>query len=325
MRLDAQWRSPAVAVGLLRWLLTTTCMLLVASLLVFALAELVPGDPATTILMSQNGQPPTPEQIAAKRAELNLDDPFWLRYADWLGDLAHGDLGRSWTRPGDVSDLIGPRVGATLMLATLSLLLALALTLLAGFASVLRAGGLMDRTIRLFVVVFISVPSFVLGLLVLKFVVLRLGIGSVLSQPGLVGALLPASVLAAVIAAGWIRPFRALLRDASTSSAVFVAQARGIPRWRAMLRIAVPGALTEFLPFLALAIGSALGATMLIEVVFSFPGAAAFAVESARGRDLPVIQAFTLISVIAFRLGHDLISGVHWLMDPRLRTHAAAR
>lgn len=91
-------------------------------------------------------------------------------------------------------------------------------------------------------------------------------------------------------------------------------------RTKATLRIALPAGLLEFMPFIGLAVGGALGATMLIEVVFSWPGAAAYAVEAARRRDMPVIQAFTLVSVTMFRLSTDLLSAARWSLDPRVRT-----
>lgn len=314
--------GPAVrrAAGPVRWILSTIVMLLAASLIVFAMQELIPGDPALTILSLQGGQLPNPAQIAAKRTELGLDDPFWTRYSNWLVDVLHGDFGRAWSEPADVRDLIAPRIGRTLELAFLSILFALGITTIVGTLSAMRPSGAIDRVTRVAVVMLIAVPSFVLGLLILQFVVLDLGVGRVLATPTSSAAVLPAVLLATVIAAGWVRPFRALMRDALTGQAVLVARARGLTRAQAARRVALPAALLDFLPFVGLTVGGALGATMLIEVVFSWPGAAAYAVEAAKGRDLPVVQAFTLISVVMFRLATDAVRGVRWVLDPRQRT-----
>ncbi len=306
------------AAGPARWFTTTAAMLLGASLLVFAIQELVPGDPALTILSLGGGPLPNPAQVAAKRQELGLDAPFASRYLHWLGAILHGDLGRSWAQPADVADLLGPRIATTLWLAFLSIALALALITTSGVLVALRPGGLFDAASRLAVVVMIAIPSFVLGLLLLQFVVIDLGIGRVLATPG-GAAILPALLLAVVIAAGWSRPFRAIMHDVASGQAVLVARARGMSHRRALVRIALPAALLEFTPFVGLAVGGALGATTLVEVVFSWPGAAAYAVEAARGRDLPVIQAFTLISVAMFRLSTEVMRAVRWGMDPRMR------
>lgn len=307
------------AAGPVRWVATTLAMLLGASLVIFAIQELMPGDPALTILSLSGGPLPNPAQVAAKRQELGLDAPFASRYLHWLGAILHGDLGRSWAQPADVADLLGPRIATTLWLAFLSIALALAMTIALGVLTALHPGGRFDAVSRLAIVALIAIPSFVLGLLLLQFVVLDLGIGRVLATPG-GAAILPALLLAVVIAAGWSRPFRAIMRDAASAQTVLVARARGMSRRRALVRIALPSALLEFLPFVGLAVGSALGATTLVEVVFSWPGAAAFAVEAARGRDLPVIQAFTLISVAMFRLSTEAIDAVRWALDPRIRT-----
>ncbi len=310
-----------VAAGLDRWILSTIAMLLGAALLVFGMQAIVPGDPALALLQAGGGPLPSPEQIAAKRREIGIDRPFLTRYVDWLGDVVHGDFGRSWTKPADVADLIGPRLGTTMGLAITAILIAMALTAASGVFAALRPDSLTDRLTRMVVVVMIAIPSFVIGLLVLQFVVVDLGLGQVLATTSLTGAMIPALILGAVMAAGWSRPFRAIMRDATTAPQMVVARARGMSRTKATLRIALPAGLLEFMPFIGLAVGGALGATMLIEVVFSWPGAAAFAVEAARRRDMPVIQAFTLVSVTMFRLSTDLLSAARWSLDPRVRTH----
>lgn len=312
-------RIPGVSLGILRWLLATLATLVVASMLVFGLSELMPGDPARTILGLQGGPLPTTVQIEAKRAELGLDRPLAVRYWEWVSGAVRGDFGRSWTRRAEVSELLLPRVVATFSLALWSLGVALILTITVGVGVVLRPNGWLDRLQRVLVVVLISTPTFVLGVVVVKWVVVGTGFGRVLASPQ-AGGLLPALVLAVAIAAGWMRPFRALLRDAAASQAVFVARSRGFSQLQALVRVALRRALIDFLPFVAISVGGALGATMLVEVVFAWPGAAALAVEAARGRDLPVVQAFTLLSILVFRMAHDGISALGWVLDPTART-----
>ena len=307
----------------LRWFATLAVLVLFSAVGAFCLELLVPGDPAATLLASQLGRQPTPEQLAAKRAELGLDHPFLIRLWHWLAGAWHGNFGRSWATPGNVGALIWPRIAATARLGFVALTVALVLALAGGIGAALFRERLLDRVLRLLAAVLACVPAFVLGVLVIQFVIVREGIGRVLADGSFQAALLPGTLLGVAIASGWIRPVRAIALDVLSSGTVRTARARGAT-WPVIVRAHVlRTVLVEFLPFVAIGVGSILGATVVVEVVFSWPGVGAFAADAALHRDMPVLAAFVLLSVIAFRLGKDSMRAVGWMLDPRRRSRAA--
>lgn len=312
-------RLRQITLALLRWLASFLMVAALSAAGVFCLQLLVPGDPAETLLETQLGRIPTAEQVAAERAELGLDQPFGVRLLSWMTGLLHGDLGRSWATPGEVSALIWPRVGATLRLALVALCVALIVSMVAGIASALARGRPIDHLIRLVVIVLGCVPAFVLGVLVIEFVVIRGHIGQVLSDGSIVAALLPGALLGVTISAYWTRVVRSLTCDVLDSQVVRTARARGAS-WIDFVPAHVIRAVSlDFLPFIGLGLGSILGATTVVEVVFSWPGIGAFAAQAATRRDMPVLEAVVLLSILMFRLGTDAMRGLSWVLDPRKR------
>lgn len=314
-------RSSAVALAVTagRRLGGFLLMLVLSAIAVFSLELLVPGDPAFTLMTAETGRIPSEAEVAAKRAEIGLDEPFLNRMVDWIGDVAHGDLGRSWATPADVADLLGPRIGSTLLLGVTALVIAVSLALVLGLAGALRAGRPTDQALRAGVSVFAAVPAFVVGVLVLQFLVTDMGVGRVLADGSVGGAVLPAAVLGISMAAAWARPVRAMAMDVLASDVVRVARARGVPAVRVLRAHVVPAVVLRFLPFIGLGLGALLGATAVVEVVFTWPGIGQYAAQAALERDLPVLQATVLLSVVAFRLANDLTRATAWALDPRLR------
>lgn len=308
--------------GALRWAASFSGLLGVSAVGVFLLQLLVPGDPAATLLTTQLGRIPSTVEIAAKRAELGLDDPFGERLIRWLGDLLRGDFGRAWSVSGDVADLIWPRVGATLVLGGLALAIALILALVGGIGAALARGRLGDRVLRVVAATFAAVPAFVLGLVVLQFVVVGMGIARVLADGSVRSALVPATLLGLAVSAAWTRPVRSIALDVLDSDVVRVARARGASTTRVVGVHVLPSVVLQFLPFLGLGIGSILGASAVMEVVFAWPGVGRYAIEAALRRDLPVLQAVVLLSILAYRLGNDAMRAGAWLLDPRRREPA---
>ncbi len=313
----------AVGVAVGRWAVSFLVFLSAVAVGVFCLQLLIPGDPAERLLSSQLAERPSPAAVAAKRHELGLDQPFFARLGHWLSGLSHGDFGRSWANPGEVADFVWPRIGATLVLGGMALLASLVLAVAAGIGSALLRGRLADGALRIVVAVIACVPPFVIGVVVIEFVIVRAGIGHVLADGSLTSALLPAAVLTLGYAAVWQRPLRAIAVDVLDSPVVRTARARGAS-WPATIRAHVlPHVLLRFLPFIGIGFGSLLGATIVVEAVFSWNGIGPYAAVAAQHRDLPVLQAVALLSVVAYRLSTDLSWGVGWLLDPRRRSRAS--
>ena len=307
----------------LRWVATFAALVLASAVAVFCLQLLVPGDPAATILSTQLGRQPSHAEIVAERAQLGLNHPFLNRLWEWVAGATHGDFGRSWATPGYVGALIWPRIEATARLGLVALAAALVLALAGGILAALFRDRLVDRVLRLVVTVLACIPAFVLGVLVIQFVVIEGHIGQVLTNASWRAALLPGALLGITIACYWVRVVRAIALDVLNSEAVRTARARGAD-WPTVVRAHVlPMVVLEFLPFVGLGIGSIIGATAVMEVVFSWPGIGAYAAQAAVRRDMPVLQAVVLLSIISFRLGTDAMRAVGWILDPRRRSGAA--
>lgn len=303
-------------------LLQVFVTLVVVSVLTFALIPLSPGSPALSILVTE-GREVTDQAVAAKEHELGLDRPLAVQYGSWLSKVLRADFGRSWKTQSPVSTIVRERVGATLLLGSVALILGLIASVTAAVLSARYHDRLVDHSLRLLVLVLTGIPTFVLGLLTLQYVVLDLGIGKVVSDGTLSSVWLPAIVLAAVGVAGWSRPLRALLLDAQAAPYARTMQARGATEWRILLVHALPNAFVPFLGMVGLGIGGLMGGAPIVESVFSWPGLGAQVVQSVRQRDIPVIQAFVLLSTFGYVLGSLTADMLALLLDPRRRGRAS--
>lgn len=291
--------------------------LLLASTITFALVPLSPGSPAVSLLQSELNRTPTPAEIAAKEHQLGLDRPLVVQYVDWLAGVVRGDLGRSWRTGQDVWSLVGPRFGPTLLLGITSLAIGLVASAVLALLAARYRNGWIDHSIRLSTLVLAGIPAFVLGLLVLQYVVVGWGVSQVVTDGTWRTVLLPAAVAGLAGVSG--RPLRAMLLEEMGSGYAGAMAARGAGRTRVLLHHALPNAMVPFLGMLGLSIGALIGGDVIIESVFSWPGLGSLAVAAVDQRDVPVIQAFVLLGTAAFviaSLGADLAAA---LLDPRLR------
>ncbi|MFD2237950.1 ABC transporter permease [Aureimonas populi] len=310
----------------LRSLLGFATTFLVLSVLIFALMEIVPGDIASAML----GTAATPETVAALRAELGLDAPALQRYLAWVGGLLTGDLGTSLAYRVPVSGLIAERMAVTLPLTLMAATLAVALALPLGVLAAARPGGPMDVLATLYAQVGIAVPNFWIGLLLILFVSLWLGLlpasgfpgwdGGLL--PGLRALLLPALALAIPQSAVLTRVTRASVVEAMNEDFVRTARAKGASVRRALWRHAVPNALVPVVTMLGLQFSFLIAGAVLVENVFSLPGMGRLAWQALAQRDLIVIQNVVFLFaaiVIAVNFVVDLL---YTVLDPRLRRRA---
>ncbi len=299
----------------LRELAKMLATLTVASIFVFSLLHLLPGDPAAAVINS--GQRfASPEEIAAVRADLGLDRPFVVQYGTWLGGAVRGDLGRSWVSELPVRSVLADRVVTTAKLGLVTFILGLALTLVLGAGSAIRPGGPVDIATRVLATFGTSVPSFVMGLLAILLLAVGLGIGTIATDGTLGTALLPALVGAIGLLTYWVRPFRALLADALASEWAVTGRARGWSTLRLLAVHAVPNACVAFLPFIGLGLAGVVAGSILIENVFAWPGLGPMVVEAIRRRDLPVIQGFALVSTVVYVVSTRVVDAVARIAGP---------
>ncbi|SDH03600.1 peptide/nickel transport system permease protein, partial [Sinosporangium album] len=293
---------------------------LLATVVVWGLLPLTPGDPARRHLQSQNVAAPTAEQLERVRADLGLDRPLAVQYVTWLADAVRGDLGTSTRLNAPVTEVLAGRLPATVRLMAATVLLALAVSVPMAIAGAGWPGRWPDVSGRYAALFGAAVPSFILSLLMVEFVVIRMGVGSVITDGSWAHVWMPAAALAAYPIARWSRLLRGGLLDALRSDYVTVALARGSHRMRVVLVHALPNALVPFLAVMAMTVGFLLGGSAVVENVFSWPGMGQEIVLAINARDLPVVQGFALAMSLAWVAVSLLTDVCTTLVDPRLRS-----
>lgn len=321
---------------LLRRLPSSLVVLAAASLLIFSVIRLVPGDPATTLA----GPDATPEAIAAIRHDLGLDQPAPLQYLHWLVSLVTFDLGRSYLVGGTISDLVVAGLTNTLVLTAGALLLAVVSSVVLSVvwawsaAPGVRQGRrthAVDATLTGLNTFAVALPTFVTGpALVLLFGIVLPVLptggtppGGFLARPGIAVQylLMPAVCLALPASAALTRFLTEALRAELGSPHVTTARAAGVSRARLVLTNALPAALPTFLTALGLQVGGLLGGAVLVEAVFSWPGLGQLAAQAIDRRDYPVVQVLLMLAVAVFVVIQLITDLVHARIDPRVRIH----
>ncbi len=290
-----------------------------ASVIVWMLVPLAPGDPATRILQARGVENPHPLEIAAMREELNLDKPLVNQYFLWLGRALQGDLSVSYQSGKPVLTEIVARLPATVLLAFVALGLAVTLALTAAVLSAAFYEKPPDRLIQFLTQAAAAMPAFLLGLLLLQFITVGYGFGRVVSSSSLSDVWLPAFCLSIGRAAEWTQILRANLLEALEAPYTLVAYARGASRWRVLLSYALPNALLPFLTAVGVGVGGLLGGAAIVETVFSWNGIGSYAVSAIGARDLPVVQGFVMVTTLIFVATNLLVDLMSALVDPRLR------
>jgi peptide/nickel transport system permease protein len=307
---------------LLRRLVGLLLTLLAASLVVFVVLDILPGDPAALML----GTSARPDTLAALRHQMGLDQPAWLRYALWVAALAHGDFGISTTYSVPVSELIGARVMVSLPLALMAIVLSTLIAIPAGVVAASRRGRALDAGLMSVAQIGVAVPNFWLGLLLILLFSVQLAWlpagGFAGWDHGAIAALrslaLPALALALPQAAILARVTRSAVLETLDQDYVRTALAKGVTGMAALWRHAVPNALIPVVTILGLQFSFLLSGTVIIENVFALPGLGRLIFEAIAQRDLVVVQDLVVLlagSVIVVNFLVDL--GYTWL-DPRL-------
>jgi ABC-type dipeptide/oligopeptide/nickel transport system permease component len=294
-----------------------------ASVIVWALLPFAAGDPALRILQAQGREDPDPVLIAQTRQAMGLDRPLPLQYVQWLGRVARGDLSISYRSGKPVLSELVNRLPATLYLLGTALVIAILLAVVAALIAVATQGRWPDRLIRLLTQIGASVPSFLVGLLLLQYVVVGAKIGRVLSGGATELVLLPALCLAMLKAANWTQLLRANMLEALGANYVLVARARGAKKVRVLLRYVLPNAALPFLTALGVSIGALIGGAPIIEEIFTWPGVGHYVLQALSARDFPVVQGFVLLSGLSYVTASLVVDLVNMWVDPRIRERRA--
>jgi len=293
----------------------------------YLLLDLLPGDPTIAIL----GPSATEEAVAALRAELQLDDPLPVRYVRWLGDIATGDLGRSFLTQQPVSEAIGQRIGVSLELLLASQVIALTLSVPTAILAARRPGGLLDRFSTGGAFAFLAIPNFVLAVLLVFVFAVRLGwfpatgLPPFGRDPGehLRSLVLPAFSLAMAELAVYLRLLRTDMIATLQEDYILNARAKGMPGWYILLRHALRPSSFSLLTVAGLNMGRLIGGAVIVELIFALPGMGSLAVEAIFRRDYLVVQGFVVVVAVGYVLINFVVDLLYALLDPRIR-HARA-
>ena len=317
----------------LRRLLALIPVLLGITFLSFALMRLA-GSDAITEMYSGVGAAVSQETLDAARAKLGLDRPFLVQYLSWLGGMMTGDMGVSFVSGRDVSDTFLSKLPATLLLAALSVLLTVAVSLPLGVLSAvahqkartareadLRFGcSLLDSVVRLGSFIGNSTPNFFVALLLMHFLAIRLGWLPVISSGvTLAGAVMPTLTLAIAMSAKYLRQVRAAVLDELSKDYVTGAKARGVADSVILTKSVLRSSLMTIVTLLALSVGSLLGGTAIVETIFMWDGVGKLAVDAIMMRDYPLIQAYVVWMAIIY-VGVNLVADLFYpALDPRVK------
>jgi peptide/nickel transport system permease protein len=300
---------------LIRRLLLTIPVLIGVATLVFALIHLVPGDPAQSML----GDSAAPEDVARLRQSLGLDDPLLVQYKSFLTGLVKGDLGRSFRYGTPVTSEIRSRLLRTLQLAVAAMAVAIVFALPLGIIAAVWRGSAVDHAAMTISLVGISMPNFWLGpLLAILFAVI-LGWLPVAGTGSLAHLVLPAITLGAALSAILARMTRASVLEELRELYVMAARARGVSRFRAVVRHAFRNSLIPIVTIIGLQFGAVLTGTIITETIFAWPGVGRLLIQAINFRDYPLVQGcilFISFTYVMMNLVTDLSYG---LLDPRIR------
>jgi peptide/nickel transport system permease protein len=299
--------------------------LIVASLVIFAVIEVIPGDPAAFML----GVNARPDTIAALRAEMGLDQPLITRYLDWVTGLLRGDFGQSWTYKTPVADLIADRIWVSLPLAIYALFLSTIIAFPAGIYAASRRGSAGDVTIMGATQLGVAIPNFWFAMILVLIFAINLRWFSAGGFPGwdnpflaIKALTLPAIALALPQAAILARVMRSSLLDMLGEDFIRTARAKGLTRRQALWKHAVRNALIPVLTIIGLQFSFLLAGGIIIEQVFFMPGLGRLIFQSISARDLIVVESVVMLLVFVVIVVNFLVDLAYAAVDPRLRVKA---
>lgn len=317
---------------LIRRVILAIASLAVMTFLVFASMNLLPGDPATAIL----GKEATPEKVSRLQAALGLDEPFFQRYLDWVGGVVHLDFGNSVTQGigafGDasgaqgtpVSTLIGASLENTAILALVALFILVVLSILLGVVSALRQGSALDSAFQVGGLLFISLPEFVLGaLLILVFAFFWPVLPAVSFDVTPRSLALPVAALVLSMLGVTVRLVRVGVLEVARENYVTSARLRGLPERTIVRHFILPNAMAPTLQVFAIATGLFVGGVVVIEYLFGYPGIGTGFVSAVAGRDYPVVQAYALVLGGVYVVANLFADLTTLALNPRVRAGMA--
>ena len=260
------------------------------------------------------------EVKAKKRAELGLDQPFLVQYGKWLKDVVSGNMGKSFVSDKSVLEIFLDKLPATLELMAISILLTIFISLPFGIISAINQNKFFDYIIRIFSFIGNSLPNFFVALLLIYFLALKLNLlpimGSIYDWRSVI---MPALTLTIAMSSKYIRQIRAVILEEINKPYVIGARSRGVKESTILIKSVLPSTFVTLTTLLALSIGSLLGGTAVVEIIFMWDGVGKMAVDAILMRDYPIIQAYVLWMSIIYVFVNFLADLLYYQLDPRVR------
>lgn len=300
---------------IIRRVLMLIPILLGVSFLVFAIAEVTPGDPVVIML----GNRATPERVATLREELHLNDPFLLRYARFVWNAAQGDLGRSIRGQTPVSKEILDRLPSTAELAVGATIFSVFFGIPIGVIAAQFRGKILDNATMITALVGLSIPSFWLAIILIIVFGIHLKWVSVTGGEGIKDLILPAFTLGLAPAAVLARLTRSSVLEVKEEDYVRTARGKGLKEQVIQFRHILRNALIPVITYLGLLFADLLSGTVFIESVFARPGLGRFAINAISARDFPQVQGLVLFLASFYVIMNLLVDLLYGVIDPRIR------
>ena len=304
--------------SIIRRVLQFIPVLLGITFLAFLLIYLSPSDPVS-VRMSAGGISVSPEIMESMRRSMGLDRPLLIQYGDWLWNILHGNMGKSYITDADVLDQILKALPYTLKMAGASLLLTLCISIPVGILTAAMQNSKFDYVVRVMAFVGNALPNFIIALCLMFIFSYRLGWIPVLATTKPIGLILPALTLALVMSSRYIRQIRAVMLDELGKGYVVGLRSRGLSETTILYKNVLKNIMVTVITLTGISLGSLLGGTVIVETVFTWPGLGSLIMEGISQRDYPVVQAVIVWMASAFMVVNLLTDISYTVFNPKIK------
>lgn len=311
-------RSKRMRRSIVRRVLQFIPVLLGITFLAFLLIYLSPSDPVS-VRMSAGGISVSPEIMESMRRSMGLDRPLLVQYGDWLWNILHGNMGKSYITDADVLDQILKALPYTLKMAGASLLLTLCISIPVGILTAAMRNSKFDYVVRVMAFVGNALPNFIIALCLMFIFSYRLGWIPVLATTKPIGLILPALTLALVMSSRYIRQIRAAMLDELGKGYVVGLRSRGLSETTILYKNVLKNIMVTVITLTGISLGSLLGGTVIVETVFTWPGLGSLIMEGISQRDYPVVQAVIVWMASAFMVVNLLTDISYTVFNPKIK------
>lgn len=301
-----------------RRVLQTLLVLFCVSLAIFILLRIVPGDAITTMM----GEHADAETIARLTAEMDLDKPFYVQFWTYLKDICTGNFGTSYTLHKPVTELLAAAFPNTVKLALIAAAIAWMIGILCGVVAAVTKDGILDRLFMGFSLFGVSIPVFMVAMVLQYLIAYRLGWVSISGVEKWTGFILPAVALGWNSAGSIARLTRSTLVEVLQEDYIDTAKAKGLGRPAVIFLHALRNAMLPVITMMALQISSLLSGAVITETIFSINGIGRLAVDAITSRDIPLLQGTVLFTTVIVILGNLVADCLYTVLDPRIRKGA---